>query len=81
MPFLGLVGAHDHRQRVPADEALDAALDVVAARHQRLLVGGDRVDVGRVGGERQLDAVLPWRECVSSRSSRATLAGPPLWST
>ena len=26
---------------------------------ERLLVGGDGVDVGRVGGERQLDAVLP----------------------
>ena len=58
MPFRRLVRAHDHRRGVPADEALDAALDVGAARHQRLLVGGNRVDVGRVRGERQLDAVL-----------------------
>ena len=53
-----LVRAHDHRRGVPADEALDAALEVRAARHERLLVGGDGVDVGGVGGEGQLDAVL-----------------------
>ena len=53
-----LVGAHDHRRGVPADEALDAALDLGAAGHQRLFVGGNGVDVGSVGGERQLDAVL-----------------------
>ena len=56
--FLGLVGADDHRRRVPADEALDAAFDVRAAGHQRLLVGGNAVDVRRVRGERELDAVL-----------------------
>ena len=56
--FLGLVGAHDHRRGVPADQALDAALEVRAAGHERLLVGGDGVDVGGVGGEGQLDAVL-----------------------
>src|SRR4030095_7911205 len=42
-----------------ADEALDAALDIGAARHQGLLFSRDGVDVRRVGGERQLDAVLP----------------------
>ena len=57
--FRRLVRAHDHRRGVPADEALDAALDVGAARHERLLVGRNRVDVGSVRGERQLDAVLP----------------------
>jgi hypothetical protein len=57
-PFLRLVGAHDHRRRVPADEALDAPLQVRAARHEGLLVGGDRVDVGGVGSEGKLDAVL-----------------------
>ena len=31
MPSSTLVGAHDHRHRVPADEALDAALDLAAA--------------------------------------------------
>ena len=30
------VGAHDHRHRVPADEALDAALDLPAAGERRL---------------------------------------------
>ena len=57
--LFGLVRAHDHRRRVPADEALDAPLDIGAAGHQRLLVGGNRVDVGRVRRERELDAVLP----------------------
>ena len=33
---LGLVGLDDHRQRVPADEALDAALDLAAAGERRL---------------------------------------------
>ncbi len=56
--LFGLVRAHDHRRGVPADEALDAAFDVGVARHERLLVGGNRVDVGSVRGERQLDAVL-----------------------
>jgi hypothetical protein len=58
-PFLRFVGAHDHRRGVPAHEALDAALQIRAARHEHLLVGGDRVDVGGVGGEGQLDAILP----------------------
>ena len=53
-----LVRAHHHRRGVPADQALDAALEVGAAGHRHLLVGGNGVDVGRVGGERQLDAVL-----------------------
>ena len=35
-----LVGAHDHRQRVPAHEALDAALEGLIARKCRLLRGG-----------------------------------------
>ena len=56
--LLRLVRAHDHRRSVPADQALDAALEVGAARHEHLLVGGDRVDVGGVGGEGQLDAVF-----------------------
>jgi len=36
----------------------DPALDVGTARHQRLFVGRNRVDVGGIGGEGQLDAVL-----------------------
>jgi hypothetical protein len=57
-PLFLLVRAHDHRQGVPPDEALDAPLDVGAARHEDLLVGRDGIDVGRIGGERQVDAVL-----------------------
>jgi hypothetical protein len=53
-----LVGADHHCRRVPPDDALDAAFEVRAARHQHLLVGRDGVDVGGVGGERDLDAVL-----------------------
>jgi len=56
--FLGLVGAHHHGGGVPADEALDPALQVGPARHEHLFVGRDGIDVGRIGRERQLDAVL-----------------------
>ena len=35
---LGLVRLDHHRQRVPADQALDAALDLAAAGERRLLV-------------------------------------------
>src|SRR5206468_3993899 len=56
--FFGLVRAHDHRRRVPPDEALDPALEIRAARHEHLFVGGDRVDVGGFRGEGKLDAVL-----------------------
>ena len=50
------VRAHDHRNRVPADKALDAALDLLAAGKRHFLLGRQRVDVGRVGAERQPDA-------------------------
>ena len=53
-----LVRPHDHRRRIPSDEALDAALHIGVARHQRVLVGRNRVDVRRVGRERQLDAAF-----------------------
>ena len=53
-----LVGLDDHRQRIPAHEALDAALDLAAAGKRRLLVGGDGVDVGGVRGEW---LPTPWR--------------------
>ena len=52
------VGADDHRHRVPADQALDAALDLAAAGIGHFFADVDGVDVGGVGGERQLDAVL-----------------------
>ena len=46
------IGADDHRHRVPADHALDPALDLPVAGEERLLVGRDRVDVGGGGRER-----------------------------
>ena len=54
-----LVGADDHRQRVPPHEALDAALEGLIARKCRLLRGRDAVDVGRVRRKRQAVAALP----------------------
>ena len=57
-PFGRLVGPHHHGCRVPAHEALDPALEVRIARHQRLIVGGDGIDVRRVRGERQRHAAL-----------------------
>jgi hypothetical protein len=53
------IAAHDHGQRVPPDEALDAALDLAVAGKRHLLGDRDRVDVGRAGGKRHLDARLP----------------------
>ena len=48
------VGAHHHRQRVPADEALQPLLEVAVAGIGGVLLGRDGVDVGRVRGEREL---------------------------
>ena len=42
-----LVGLDDHDGGVPADERADPPLDVLVAREERLLLGGDRVDVRR----------------------------------
>ncbi len=56
-PLVDLVRLDDHRQRVPAHEALDPALDFAAAGKRRLLGGRNGVDVGSVGGEGLLDAV------------------------
>src|SRR4029078_8902621 len=52
-----LVALHHHRQRVPADEALDAALDLAAARKRRLVLCGDGVEVRSVGGGGLSDVV------------------------
>ena len=41
------IGAHDHRQRVPADERADAPLHEQVARHERFPVRRDGVAVGR----------------------------------
>ena len=48
------VGAHDHRQRVPADQALEPLLQVAVAGIGGVLLGRQGVDVGGVGGERKL---------------------------
>ena len=52
------VRAHDHCSSVPADQALDAALEVGTAGHECLVVSGNGVDIRGVGGERNLDAVF-----------------------
>src|SRR5258706_8352397 len=52
---VGLVRLDDHRQRVPADDALDASLDFATTGERRLLGCGDAIDVGSVGGEGLLD--------------------------
>ena len=64
-----LVRADDHRHRVPADDALDAALDVAVAGIVGLFVGGDRVDVGRGGRAGKTHAAAEGL-AASSRSSR-----------
>ena len=53
-----LVGLQHRRHRVPADQRADAPLDRLVARVLRLLVDGDRVDVGRRAAEwrRRADA-------------------------
>src|SRR5262245_49022605 len=51
------IGASDHGQRVPADEALDAALQLALAGVTWLPLVRNRVDVRSGGGEWQLDAV------------------------
>ena len=51
------VAAHDHRHGVPADQALDPALDFLAAGERDLLFGTNRVDVRGDSRERQADAL------------------------
>ncbi len=53
---LVLVRAQHHGDRVPANQALDAALDFLAAGERHFLLGRQRVDVRRVGAERKPDA-------------------------
>src|SRR5678816_4761337 len=55
-PILGLVRLDDHRQRIPADEALDAAFNLAAAWERWFFCRGDGVDVGGVCGEWLPDA-------------------------
>ena len=44
------VGAHHHRQRVPADQRANAALHEQVARHEGFLAGGNGVAVRRGDG-------------------------------
>ena len=48
---LDLVGPHHHGQGIPAHQALDAALHLLAAGKRRLLPGSNRVLVGSGGGK------------------------------
>ncbi len=51
-----LVGPHDHRHGIPADDALDAPFQLTVTRIRRLLLHGNRVDVGRIRSHRKIDA-------------------------
>ncbi len=51
-----LVSLDDHGHGVPADEALEAAFHLAVAGEERLLGGGDGVDIRRVGGKGDVDA-------------------------
>ena len=81
MPSDVAVGADDHRHRVPADEALDPPLDLLAARERRLIFGADRVDVGGDGGERQADAGRARVVRGARRAAAATRSRSPCWMT
>ena len=52
-----LVRLDHHRRRVPADVAADVLLELAVARMGRLGFRRNRVDISRVGGERQLRAL------------------------
>jgi hypothetical protein len=53
---LDAVGADDHGQRIPANQAFDAALEFLISWEKRFKAYGDGVGVGGVGGEREVDA-------------------------
>ena len=55
-PGVFFVLTHDHRHRIPADDAFNASLDLPIAGIRRLLVGVNRIDVRRVGLVFQFDA-------------------------
>ena len=54
--FLDLVGADDHGKRIPAHQALDAALHFLAAGEWSLRLGVDGVLVGSRRSERKVNA-------------------------
>ena len=71
-----LVGPHHHRHGVPADDALDAALDGAVAAVGGLLALRDGVDVGGVAGEGEDDVLLvPLLEQLLEQETRPV---PPL---
>ena len=51
-----LVGAHDHRHRVPPHIRADALLDRLIARNADLLVDRNRIDIGGIGRKRHVGA-------------------------
>ena len=53
---LHAVGANNHRQRVPANQALDSAFHFLIAGKVGLVSGGNRVYIGGVGGEGEIHA-------------------------
>ncbi len=53
---LHAVRAHDHGQRIPANQTLDASLEFLIAREKRLEPRGNRIRVRRVRGKRKIDA-------------------------
>src|ERR1700730_15773519 len=60
-PLLNLVGAYDHRQRVPAHQALDPSLHLLTAGERRLLPYRNRVLVRSSRSEGKIDARFPPR--------------------
>ena len=54
-----LVGAHDHRHRVPAHVVAEPFLERVVAGERRLLVHRDRVDVRRGENDRDVGPAHP----------------------
>ena len=65
-----VVGAQDHRHRVPADQPPDAALHLLVAGERRLLLRADGVDVAGLGQRRQADLELarPLEQLVDDES-------------
>ena len=57
----GLVRAQHDRGGVPPDQRADLVLDRAVAWMRRLVIGRDGVDIGGVGGKRQLGALAPGR--------------------
>ena len=65
-----VVGAQDHRHRVPADQPPDAALHLLVAGERRFLLRADGVDVAGLGQRRQADLELarPLEQLVDDES-------------